>query len=132
MRLYSVPNAIDPMDIDLDQINDMWNVDDNRQIKILYKNGRVVKLLFRSRDESHHIFLKIEEAWKEYKNKKKGILSMEFIKEYFRKHQELIINLAFLFLLDEYVFEGKFRERIKNIVENLFTKTEKKILKGDE
>lgn len=57
---------------------------------------------------------------------------MEILKNYFNKHQESIISLAFLLLLDEFIFEGQFRGRIKSIVENIFNKNEQKLLKKED
>jgi len=53
---------------------------------------------------------------------------MESIKEFFKKHQDTIYTLAFLLLLDEFVFDGKFRERIKGIMDGMVKKMEKKVL----
>ena len=116
--------------LDTNEIMDYRKSDYEDIISIMFKNKEKLNLLFSNKILRDRNFNELTSLMK--KDKKKGILSMESIKEYFRKHQELIINLAFLLLLDEYVFEGKFRERIRNIVENLFTKTEKKILKEDK
>jgi hypothetical protein len=56
--------------------------------------------------------------------KNKEHKKMGFIKEYFTKHKELFMGLAVAMVLDRYLFDGAFQEKIKKIVHNLLDKTE--------
>lgn len=58
--------------------------------------------------------------------KQKGGI-MDSIKEYFKKNQDVFITIAIIVLLDNFLFEGKFREKIIVMVEKLISKTEKKL-----
>ena len=53
---------------------------------------------------------------------------MDSVKDYFKKNQDAFITIAIIVLLDNFLFEGKFRERIKSMIENVLTKTEKKLV----
>lgn len=47
---------------------------------------------------------------------------MQEIKDYFRKHQDTFITLAIVILVDQFVFEGKFREKIKSVMDSMIDK----------
>jgi len=49
------------------------------------------------------------------------------IKSYFQKNQDVIISLAIIILIDQFLFDGQFREKIKSMMESWITKTEKKL-----
>lgn len=49
------------------------------------------------------------------------------IKDYFKKHQEIFITLGIIILIDHFLFNGAFREKIKDTVEKLLKGVEKKV-----
>ena len=59
---------------------------------------------------------------------KKGGLRMDAFKEYFKKHQDGLISLAIVLVLDHFIFDGSFRDRIKMFAEKMLGNTEKKLL----
>jgi hypothetical protein len=50
-------------------------------------------------------------------NQRRG--SMDYLKGYFEKHQDQIITLGIVILLDHILFDGLFRDRLKGMVEKL-------------
>ncbi len=69
-------------------------------------------------------FIKMEQT------KTKGGFGMENLKAYFKKNEDTFITLAIVILVDNYLFEGQFREKIKNMLDKIITGSEKKLL-GD-
>lgn len=60
--------------------------------------------------------------------KKEKKMSTSYVREYFVKHREILMGLAIFILLDHYIFEGAFREKIKRIVHGILDRTENKLL----
>lgn len=58
-------------------------------------------------------------------SKKKESKKMGFVRDYFKKHQELFMGLAVAIILDRYLLGGAFQERLKRIINGLLDKTEK-------
>lgn len=56
--------------------------------------------------------------------KKKG-LSMGSLKEYLSKHKDMLFTVAIVIVLDQVVFEGAFREKLKKVVDNMLDKVSK-------
>lgn len=44
---------------------------------------------------------------------------MEMIKDYFKKHSEVFITIAIVVLIDEYLFGGSLREKIKSLLDKI-------------
>ncbi len=61
----------------------------------------------------------------EVKKEKKDMFKS--IKEYYEKHNEVIITIVVVFLVDHYAFGGKFKEKIELMFESLVSKTSDKI-----
>ncbi len=59
--------------------------------------------------------------------KKKGNKVMDSIKEYFRKHEETIITIILIIMVDQFIFKGAFSEKLKAIVDGLINKVSKKV-----
>jgi hypothetical protein len=76
------------------------------------------------RDEE---FAQIEKILKQ--QKKGG--TMNSLKEYFKKNQDVFLTLAIIILLDNFLFNGQFRMKITSMIEGLITKTEKKLNGGE-
>jgi len=53
------------------------------------------------------------------------------IKGYFKKHEETCITLAIIILVDHFIFNGSFRQKIQNLVDGLLAKTSKKLLEEE-
>jgi hypothetical protein len=53
--------------------------------------------------------------------------TMNYVKEYFVKHRELIMGLTIIALLDHFVFKDAFKEKLQKIVQGLLDKTEKQL-----
>jgi hypothetical protein len=68
-------------------------------------------------------FRKMEQVFK--KEKKENM--MESIRNYFKNHQETFLTICVLLLADEYLFDGVFREKIKDLIESFINKTKRKI-----
>jgi len=60
----------------------------------------------------------------------KGGSKMETLKNYFKKNSETFITLGIIILVDEYIFGGALREKVKSLLEKLLGQTTKK-LTGD-
>jgi hypothetical protein len=54
------------------------------------------------------------------------------IKEYFTKHREIFFTFAVVFLVDHFLFHGKFKEKIQNAVEGLLDKSIKTLHGGSD
>lgn len=52
---------------------------------------------------------------------------MNYIKNYFNKHQESIMTIVFIILIDHFVFKGAFRGRIQKSVEGMLGNVEKQL-----
>jgi len=59
--------------------------------------------------------------------KNKGGLKMETLKAYFKKHSETFITLGIIILVDEYLFGGALREKIKALLDKMLGQTAKKL-----
>jgi len=59
--------------------------------------------------------------------KKKEAKVMNYVRDYFIKHRELLMGLTLVILLDHFIFGGAFREKTQKIVHALLDKTEKKL-----
>lgn len=83
-----------------------------------------------------------QETWeKDYNNinkalsklqNKTGGFTMDSLKRYLNVHQDALITLAIIILLDHFLFDGQFREKIKGSVEGLLNKTTKKLEEGKD
>lgn len=62
----------------------------------------------------------------------KGETKMGAIKEYFEKHQETCITLAVIILVDYFIFDGAFQEKIKSMMNKAIGSIEDKISKGEK
>ena len=49
------------------------------------------------------------------------------LKGYVRKHKDLIYTIILIALIDQYVFEGQFRERLRALVGKVLGKAEEKV-----
>jgi hypothetical protein len=67
----------------------------------------------------------------ETKNLKKENQTMNSIKNYFKKHEDTIMTLGLVLLIDQFVFRGAFRNRIQKLIENLLGQAEQKLLVGE-
>lgn len=74
------------------------------------------------RDEMYNKFLA---AWKG-KTIKGGNNMLQDIKKYISDNRDMIYTVAFVALLDQLLFDGAFRERLKALVEGLLVKVEGK------
>lgn len=74
---------------------------------------------------------------KEYiENEKKGTrlecinqggTMLDSLKSYFNKNQETFYTIGLIILIDHFVFNGAFRDKIKQLVDKLINKTEKQL-----
>ena len=48
------------------------------------------------------------------------------LRQYIRENRDLIFSIVFVLVLDEYVFDGAFRERLKSVIEGVLKKVERK------
>ena len=60
-------------------------------------------------------------------NGKGGFKMFKTLKEYFNKHQDMIITVAVVIIADQVIFKGAFRERIQKLFENMLGSVEKKV-----
>lgn len=67
-----------------------------------------------------------EDQWSIIKERESSMVPSA-LKDYFRKHQDVLITLAVVMLADHFVFGGAFREKIKAVVERLISGAEKKV-----
>lgn len=57
---------------------------------------------------------------------------MKYVKEYFEKHREVLFTLCIVFVVDQYVFNGAFRDRLKGLVDKLLGNAENKLLNDNK
>jgi hypothetical protein len=62
----------------------------------------------------------------------KGESKMQALKTYFDKHQETCITLALIVIVDYFIFDGMFQEKIKSMMENAIGTVEKKLSPKDK
>lgn len=60
---------------------------------------------------------------------KKGRFGMESLKKYFENHQDSLITLAIIIVLDHFLFNGALRTKIQTSVEKLLDTNCKKLAK---
>ena len=107
-----------------------YSTDDETEYSIYWINGQEERsVTCSSKEERDIVFKNLQKAL--HKNKKKGNSMITTIKDYFKKHEETFITLAILLLVDEYLFEGKFRDKIKEIMDSIITKTKRDVLKDE-
>jgi len=63
--------------------------------------------------------------------KRKERNMIESAKEYLRKHQDTILTIVVVVVLDYLFFGGAFRDKAKSLVEGVLNKAEKKLGEGD-
>lgn len=49
------------------------------------------------------------------------------VRNYYEKYQDTILTVAVIFLLDHYMFDGKFKTKLEQIMESLIGKCTAKI-----
>lgn len=52
------------------------------------------------------------------------------IREFIKENRNIVYWIIVVLLLDHFVFEGKFRKKVKSVVEGCLNKVEKQINKG--
>ena len=62
--------------------------------------------------------------------KTQGGSVVETLKSYFKKHEDVLISLAVVLVVDHFIFNGAFREKVEAIVNKLLDKAEKSIGAG--
>jgi len=101
-----------------------------------YKNGTgkscstYMRSIGRS-DWNYCVFEPITEETKPSTSKPKRRKIMETIKNHFRKNSDTYTILGVLILLDFFIFEGKFSNKIENLAKKLVDKVETKLLGED-
>ncbi len=68
----------------------------------------------------------------EIPSKKKETTMFKSLKEYYAKHQELIITILGAFLIDHVMFDGKFGHKLEAIMEGLIDKLTAKVKSIEE
>lgn len=122
-------NSTPQYTLDLSDIHQIINDEAYDEICVYYKKDNSFSTLkFDSKQIRCGEYDRLYCAWKKYNNKINTKIP-NIIRSFLDKYKETIICLTFLLLLDEFIFEGKFRRRIKSIVEKLFTRTENAMLK---
>ena len=61
-------------------------------------------------------------------DKPERIEKMDGLKKYFKKNEDTIYTIGIIVLVDHFVFNGLFREKLKSLMDGLIYKTEKKLL----
>lgn len=72
----------------------------------------------------------IEERQTQLKSKQKGSLVKDLftdLKKYASENRDLLYTIIFVLIIDEYVFGGAFRERVKGLVEGFLKRAEDKV-----
>lgn len=59
--------------------------------------------------------------------KKEEYKMFKSIRAYYEKYQDVILTVAAIFLLDHYMFDGKFKTKLEQIMESLINKATSKI-----
>jgi hypothetical protein len=49
------------------------------------------------------------------------------VRGYFREHRDVILTLLFVILVDHFVFDGSFREKLKGLLDSMIAKVSKKV-----
>ena len=65
----------------------------------------------------------------ELKHQGKGDI-MDSLKDYYARHQDALLTLAVVLLVDYFMFEGVLRSRVSSMLENMLGKVEKDLGKG--
>ena len=52
---------------------------------------------------------------------------MDYLKEYFSKNRDTIFTIVLVVLIDHFVFNGAFREKVKSVVDSMLNKANKQI-----
>jgi hypothetical protein len=89
----------------------------------IYIKGSSLSFAYKSKEQRDKVFDRLI--------KLKGGSRMEVFKSYLAKHQDSLITLAIIILVDHFLFDGALRERIKSSVEKILGHTEQKMIGGD-
>jgi hypothetical protein len=75
-----------------------------------------------STKERRQLVINQIKAWQKRGNKN----MLSDIRKYIADNRDLIYTVAFVAIVDQFLFEGAFRERLKKLVEGFLAKTEEK------
>ena len=56
---------------------------------------------------------------------------MDSIKKYLEKHRDIFLTIGIVLILDHFVFEGAFREKLKSITESFLDKKTREVTNGE-
>ncbi|MFA5583746.1 MAG: hypothetical protein WDA09_05990 [Bacteriovoracaceae bacterium] len=114
--------------INLNNVDSLvWSVVDPELLTVSFKEGETQHYYYSSPKKRRMDEKRLKQTMG---NKgKRGDMTGE-IKEYFKKHQDTFVTLAIVILIDQFLFEGRFRDKIKNIMEKLINRIDKQLI-GD-
>jgi len=120
--------------LNTDHIVSLWTKNkDTEDVKydLCYSlaSGNVRNRSFDTKRERDKEYETIQQAIRTQPNVSGRRNIMESIKSYFKQHQETYITLAIVILIDQFIFEGKFREKIKSLLDRMISKVEGDLLK---
>ena len=120
--------------LNTDHIVSLWPKNkDTEDVKYQFcyslASGNVRNRSFDTKRERDKEYETIQQAIRTQPNVSGRRNIMESIKSYFKQHQETYITLAIVILIDQFIFEGKFREKIKSLLDRMISKVEGDLLK---
>ena len=95
-------------------------------IKYTTKSGKNSTVWFTSREARDASYQKFMEAKSNFQPQKEKKNMLSDIRKYISDNRDAIYTIAFVAVLDQLLFEGAFRERLKTMVEGFLKKVENK------
>lgn len=130
MSIIFKANSAEKDIINLSDIKNIWiiNSEKNFEIHITYCYSKTDTLLnYETREKRDKDFESISKIITKTSTVVKGENMFESLKNYLKKHEETIITIIFIILIDQFIFNGAFRDKIKSIVDGMITSVTKKV-----
>ena len=53
--------------------------------------------------------------------------SMDFLKDYFKKHQDVLMTVLFVMIIDHYFLKGSLKGKLQKLLDGILSETTKKL-----
>lgn len=102
-----------------------WESGKRYTVKIRYGHDNSVYDVFKDKQQAEEIYQKLLKTYKGENNMLKEV--KDTVEQFIKDNRMVITWIAVLFLADHFFFNGKFRERLHGMIDNLINRTKSKI-----
>lgn len=127
--LVEVPGSVSKELIDVDQISNVFIHNHPTDVtwfglKAILNSGKETVFWFKSVGQRDNAMTYLHSQKKKGRHMFTGIT--EDLKTYLKENRDLVFTVLLVLLVDQFAFEGAFRERVKKLIEGLLSKVEAK------